>query len=113
MAFAYDARRQGNNRMSRAGFSTARLDHCRDAMHHFVDTGDVAGCETLAWRHGEIARVDVLGSRDGKAQTPMSADSLFRIASMTKPVTSVAALMLVEEGCLGACRIFSVHQATA
>jgi CubicO group peptidase (beta-lactamase class C family) len=84
--------------MSDAGFSAARLERTRTAMQQFVETGEVAGCVTLAWRHGEIARVDALGHRDSETLAPMTRDTLFRIASMTKPVTSVAALMLVEEG---------------
>jgi CubicO group peptidase (beta-lactamase class C family) len=67
-------------------------------MQQFVETGDVAGCVTLVWRHGEIARVDMLGHSDGETRTPMTRGTLFRVASMTKPVTSLAALMLVEEG---------------
>jgi CubicO group peptidase (beta-lactamase class C family) len=84
--------------MSDAGFSTTRLERTCSAMQQFVETGDVAGCVTLVWRNGEIARVDTLGHSDSDALTPMTRDTLFRIASMTKPVTSVAALMLVEEG---------------
>ena len=84
--------------MSDAGFSTARLKRTCTAMQQFVESGDVAGCVTLVWRHGEIAWVDTLGHSDSDGLTPMTRDTLFRIASMTKPVTSVAALMLVEEG---------------
>ena len=84
--------------MSDVGFSATRLERTRTAMQQFVETGDVAGCVTLVWRHGKIARVDTLGSSDSETLTPMTRDTLFRIASMTKPVTSVAALMLVEEG---------------
>ena len=53
---------------------------------------------TLIWRRGEIAHVAVLGSRNLAEGLPMERDTLFRIASMTKPVTSVAAMMLIEEG---------------
>jgi CubicO group peptidase (beta-lactamase class C family) len=67
-------------------------------MQQFVETGDVAGCVILVWRHGEIARVDMLGHSDSETRTPMTRGTLFRVASMTKPVTSLAALMLVEEG---------------
>jgi CubicO group peptidase (beta-lactamase class C family) len=84
--------------MSDAGFNATRLERTRTAMQQFVETGDVAGCVTLVWRHGEIVRVDTLGYSDSDTLTPMTRDTLFRIASMTKPVTSVAALMLVEEG---------------
>jgi CubicO group peptidase (beta-lactamase class C family) len=84
--------------MSDAGFSATRLERTRTAMQlqQFVETDDVAGCVTLVWRNGEMAGVDTLGHSD--TLTPMTRDTLFRIASMTKPVTSVAALMLVEEG---------------
>src|SRR5476651_1450205 len=84
--------------MSDAGFNATRLERTRTAMQQFVETGDVAGCVTLVWRLGEIVRVDTLGYSDSDTLTPMTRDTLFRIASMTKPVTSVAALMLVEEG---------------
>jgi CubicO group peptidase (beta-lactamase class C family) len=84
--------------MSKAGFDPERLARVSHALQRFVDSGDVAGIVTLAWRRGEIAHVDTLGWRDLETQRPMTRDTLFRIASMTKPVTSVAALMLVEEG---------------
>src|SRR5471032_303950 len=84
--------------MSDVGFSATRLERTRTAMQQFVESGDVAGSVTLVWRNGEIARVDALGHSDSDTLTPMTRDTLFRIASMTKPVTSVAALMLVEEG---------------
>ena len=84
--------------MTEAGFSAERLERASAAMQGFIDNGDVAGCVTLAWRHGEIARVDALGYSDDAAQIRMTRDTLFRIASMTKPVTSVAAMMLVEDG---------------
>ena len=63
-----------------------------------IGAGDLAGAVTLVWRKGEEVRFDALGLRDREAGTPMTRDTLFRIASMTKPVTSVAALMLMEEG---------------
>ena len=63
-----------------------------------IEAGDLSGAVTLIWRKGEVAQVGVLGQRDIEKSLPMERDTLFRIASMTKPVTSVAALMLVEEG---------------
>jgi CubicO group peptidase (beta-lactamase class C family) len=53
---------------------------------------------TLVWRKGEVVQVNTVGMRDVEEGKPMTRDTLFRIASMTKPVTSIAALMLVEEG---------------
>jgi CubicO group peptidase (beta-lactamase class C family) len=66
-------------------------------MQGYIDRGEVAGVVTLAWRNGEIGLFDARGWRDEAACLPMQRDTLFRIASMTKPVTSAAAMMLVEE----------------
>jgi CubicO group peptidase (beta-lactamase class C family) len=82
----------------RCGFDAKRLAAIPGEMQRFVDSGDLSGMVTLIWRRGAIAQVDALGSRDMAARLPMQRDTLFRIASMTKPVTSVAALMLMEEG---------------
>src|ERR1700730_14609860 len=84
--------------MSDAGFSATRLERTRTAMQQFVETGDVAGCVTLVWRHGEIAQVQTPGYSDSETRTPMTRGTLFRIATRTKPFTSLAALMLVDEG---------------
>src|SRR5215831_16600058 len=81
-----------------AGFSAAGLEQIAPALQQVVDAGDLAGAVTLVWRKGEVVKVDTVGYRDLEAKAPMQRDTLFRIASMTKPVTSVAALMLVEEG---------------
>jgi CubicO group peptidase (beta-lactamase class C family) len=80
------------------GFSPERLKDITTAMQGFVDRGEVGGAVTLLYRKGEIAQVNVMGLQDPKAKTPMARDSIFRIASMTKPITTVAALMLWEEG---------------
>jgi CubicO group peptidase (beta-lactamase class C family) len=83
---------------SRGGFAPDRLAAIPGEMQRFIDDGDLSGMVTLVWRRGAIARLDVLGSRNLGGGLPMERDTLFRIASMTKPVTSVAAMMLVEEG---------------
>ncbi len=82
----------------RCGFDAERLAAIPGEMQRFIDGGDLSGMVTLIWRRGAIAQVDVLGSRNLAEKLPMQRDTLFRIASMTKPVTSVAALMLMEEG---------------
>ena len=64
----------------------------------YVDTSKLAGWVAVVARGGEVAWVGTGGSRDKEAGTPMTADSLFRIYSMTKPITSVAAMRLFEEG---------------
>jgi CubicO group peptidase (beta-lactamase class C family) len=80
------------------GFSSERLGRITSAMKAHVDAGTVAGMVTLIHRHGETVHSDVLGWQDEEARIPMRRDTLCRIASMTKPIVSVAALMLVEEG---------------
>lgn len=65
-----------------------------------VAAGEMAGAVTLVWRGGEVLQSAAVGWSDIEAGTPLARDSLFRIASMSKPVTSVAALMLLEEGAL-------------
>ncbi len=66
------------------------------ALQNVVDSGQLAGTATLIWRDGE-ARVVSVGWRDLEANLPIERDTIFRIASMTKPITSLAALMLVDE----------------
>ena len=63
-----------------------------------VARGEMAGAVTLVWRDGRVVQSASVGWRDREAGAPLTRDCLFRIASMTKPVTSVAALMLMEEG---------------
>jgi CubicO group peptidase (beta-lactamase class C family) len=83
--------------MQRAGLSATRLTALTHAMQGYVERGDVAGVVSLVWRRGEIGYFEPLGMRDEAAALPMERDTLFRIASMTKPVTSAAILMLIEE----------------
>jgi CubicO group peptidase (beta-lactamase class C family) len=83
--------------MQAAGLSTARLMALTNAMQGYVERGEVAGVVSMVWRRGEIGYFEPLGLRDEAAHLPMERDTLFRIASMTKPVTSAAILMLIEE----------------
>jgi CubicO group peptidase (beta-lactamase class C family) len=80
------------------GFDGAILGQVPGALQTVIDNGDLSGAVTLIWRGGEIAQVNVLGQADIEAKRAMRRDTLFRIASMTKPVTSAAALMLMQEG---------------
>lgn len=73
-------------------------------MQGYVERGEVAGVESLLWRHGEIGCFEPLGLRDKAAQLPMQRDTLFRIASMTKAVASAAIMMLIEEDRLALAR---------
>ncbi len=80
------------------GFSSERLARLIAKTHSYVDSGSTAGVITLIARHGKIVHFDVYGKADIEAGTSLKADSLFRMHSMTKPITSVALLMLYEEG---------------
>jgi len=80
------------------GFDQATLAKIPEALQAIVDKDAVSGFVTLVWRKGEIAQLNTVGWRDVDAKKPMQRDTIFRIASMSKPVTSVAAMMLVEEG---------------
>ncbi|BAM92039.1 conserved hypothetical protein [Bradyrhizobium oligotrophicum S58] len=82
----------------RRGFDPAALAAVGPALAKFVDRGELAGIVSLISRGGEVVHAETIGWRDVEANSPMRADTLFRIASMTKPITSVAAMMLVEEG---------------
>ena len=68
------------------------------ALRDAVDAGDLAGAATLVWRDGHVAHTAAVGRRDLATNAPVERDTIFRIASMTKPVTTVAALMLYDEG---------------
>src|ERR1700743_3022805 len=92
----------GNNTMDKNvtahGFDAAKLATVAPVLQGVVDAGDLSGIVTLIWRDGEDVQFNAIGKRDIAHGKPMTRDTLFRIASMTKPVTSVAALMLMEEG---------------
>jgi CubicO group peptidase (beta-lactamase class C family) len=68
------------------------------AARQAVDTADIPGVVTLVWRRGELVHSDAVGMRDLEAALPMERSTIFRIASMSKPITSVAALILMERG---------------
>jgi CubicO group peptidase (beta-lactamase class C family) len=80
------------------GLSQERLGRLSSVLHGYVERGEIPGMVALIHRHGEEAYAETIGWQDREAQFPIQRDTLFRIMSMTKPVTTVAALMLVEEG---------------
>ena len=80
------------------GMSEERLSRISDAMAPYVDNGKVPGLMTLVYRRGEVVHFKAHGDRDLQTDAPMTEETLFRIYSMTKPITTVAALMLYEEG---------------
>ncbi len=74
------------------------LDGNRASISEAIDAGLLSGAVTLVWQAGEVLQVNELGYRDVEARLPMQRDTMFRIASMTKPVTVAAAMTLVDEG---------------
>lgn len=70
----------------------------RELLTEHVESGKVAGAVALVWHRGEMAYLDAVGWKDIDDREPMRTDTVFRIASMTKPVTSVAVMMLRDEG---------------
>jgi CubicO group peptidase (beta-lactamase class C family) len=83
---------------SKVGLARKRLKRITDKMQQHIDQGNVAGTITLVARRGQVAHYEIQGLRDVAAGRPMSEDTLFRIYSMTKPITSLAVLMLYEAG---------------
>src|SRR4051812_4259527 len=69
-----------------------------DAVRTYVDAGTLAGAATLVWRNGRVVQTAMAGRRDLTTNLPVERDTIFRLASMTKPVTAVAALTLYDEG---------------
>ena len=88
----------GNVTPEDVGLSQERLDRIRTAIQGAVDAGRVAGGVSLVARHGKIAYLKGVGMADRDSKKPMQADNIFRICSMSKPITSVAVMMLYEEG---------------
>lgn len=80
------------------GLSQERLDRITSLMREHVDEGLLAGAVALVAREGEVAYLQSVGMRDREKDAEMSADTIFRIASMSKAITSVAVMMLYEEG---------------
>jgi CubicO group peptidase (beta-lactamase class C family) len=83
------------------GFSSQRLERLHRQIESFVQEGKHAGISVLLLRKGQVADFFAVGFRDRQAGTPMQGDTIVRIYSLTKIVTSVAALTLIEEGKMG------------
>jgi CubicO group peptidase (beta-lactamase class C family) len=80
------------------GFSSKRLERINTVMQRYVDEKKLAGVITLVARRGAVVHLGKCGMADIEAGKPMQLDTIFRIYSMTKPITSTAVLMLMEEG---------------
>jgi CubicO group peptidase (beta-lactamase class C family) len=82
--------------MSTGGLSSARLGRMHEVMAGHVERGDIPGIVTAVSRRGEV-HVDAIGAKAVGGSDPIRRDTIFRIASMTKPITAVATMILVEE----------------
>jgi CubicO group peptidase (beta-lactamase class C family) len=80
------------------GFSTERLERVTKLFQGDVDNGKIAGAVLVLGREGHIVYLQAVGYQDREKRTAMKPDAIFRIASMTKPITSVAVMVLAEEG---------------
>ena len=80
------------------GLSSARLARATQVLKAEVARGQYPGAVALVARKGKVAYFESVGQRDPQAGAPMPKDAIFRLYSMTKPFTSVAAMMLVEDG---------------
>jgi CubicO group peptidase (beta-lactamase class C family) len=81
-----------------AGFSSQRLERLDDGLQRLVNEGKLAGMVTLLARRGKVAHFAATGVMDVASSRPIQRDAIFRIASMTKPITCTAVMMLFEEG---------------
>src|ERR1044071_7881192 len=93
LAPAFGGAMSDTNRHGRfSTLSPMKLDDNHASIQEAIDAGLLAGAVTLVWRSGEVLRGNDLGHRDVDARLPMERDTIFRIASMTKPVTIAAAM---------------------
>ncbi|MEO8595161.1 MAG: serine hydrolase domain-containing protein [Candidatus Solibacter sp.] len=81
-----------------AGMSSQRLQRIHEAVQRYIDAGAISGAVTLVARHGKIVHFEAHGLMDIQSKKAMSKDAIFRLASMTKPITGTAVLMMLEEG---------------
>ena len=83
---------------SEVGMSEDRIKRIKPLIQDYIDKQLIPGAITMAARHGKVVYFDVQGSQNVENEKPMALDTIFRIASMTKPITSVALMMLYEQG---------------
>lgn len=87
-----------NKTIEEAGFAPERLQKINQFVQRDIDAGKLSGAVTLVARHGQLVHLSAQGNFGSDDPRPLKEDTLFRIYSMTKPITTVAALMLYEEG---------------
>src|SRR5258708_30302473 len=98
LALSLTAATVPNGKPEEVGFSSERLQRINETVQRYIDSGQITGAVTVVSRKGRIAHFEAQGLMDLESKTPMRKDAIFRMASMSKPVTGVAILMLVEDG---------------
>ena len=86
------------SRPEEAGLSAERLKRIHSVVQSHIEAKDFAGAVTLVARKGKVVHFEAQGTTDLESGKPMRTDTLFRMAPMTKPITAVAVLMMMEEG---------------
>jgi len=81
-----------------SGMSPERLARIHEAIQRHIDAGEICGAVTVVARRGRVVHFEAHGLMDIESKKPMENDAIFRIASMTKPITGVAVMMMMEEG---------------
>src|SRR5262245_28569986 len=87
-----------NAKPEEVGLSSERLQRIHQMLQRRIDAGDISGAVTLVARNGRVAHFETHGLMDMETKKPMAKDAIFRLASMTKPITGVAIMMMIEEG---------------
>jgi CubicO group peptidase (beta-lactamase class C family) len=97
-ALAGEPRELPRGTPEQVGMSPERLHRVDDVIGRYIEAKKISGAVTLVARGGRVVHFEAHGMMDVESKTPMRTDSIFRMASSTKPVTGVAILMLIEEG---------------
>ncbi len=97
-AFSLTAASLPSTKPEDVGLSTERLRQIHTMVQRHIDAGDITGAVMYVARKGQIAYLEAQGTMDLETKTPMTRDSMFRMASMTKPVIGTAIMMMLEEG---------------
>ncbi len=98
LAVALTAASLPSDKPEAVGLSSERLLRINQMIQRYIDDGQITGAITMVSRRGKVAHFEAQGQMDLEKKTPMRKDAIFRIASMSKPITGVAILMLMEEG---------------
>ena len=98
VALALTAGTLAPGRPEDVGLSSERLQRINQVVQRYIDEGQITGAVTMVSRKGQVAHFEAQGQMDLEAKAPMRKDAIFRIASMSKPITGVAMMQLYEKG---------------